>query len=449
MSIRFHNLLPKFIFLSDFVFLNIALVSAHFLIFNSNSVNFSSEIFFLLANACWILMSYFNRNHRIIHPLNLNDIIDKFLMTLIYQLLAVLGTIYFFKILNISRGFVIISFTIFFLIIVTHRIILYFFLQNSNVKGYRNKKVTILGNKNIADSLIATFSNHPEYGYKLDEFISNDQITSMTEDVLLDKLLIKNPDEIFICYKEMKTESLDRLIHFGDKNDIKIKVVFDLILSNNKGNIVKYDNIPILHINSLPEISFKVRFLKRCFDILFASVSMVIGVPLFLLLYLITKFTSRGPAFFRQERIGKNEKPFNIYKFRSMYIDAEKLGPQLSSDNDPRITKWGRIIRKTRLDELPQFWNVLKGEMSIVGYRPERKHFIEEIAKKTPDYKKLFHHKPGITSMGQVHYGYAENVDQMCERLRYDLLYVRNVNLNSDINIILKTVKVMVQGKGK
>jgi putative colanic acid biosynthesis UDP-glucose lipid carrier transferase len=176
---------------------------------------------------------------------------------------------------------------------------------------------------------------------------------------------------------------------------------------------------------------------------------MTVGAPLFLLLYILTKFTSKGPAFFKQERIGKNEKPFYIYKFRSMYVDAEKSGPQLSKDNDPRITKWGRMIRKTRLDELPQFWNVLKGEMSIVGYRPERKHYIEEIAKKTPEYKKLFHYKPGITSMGQVHYGYAENVDQMCERLRYDLLYARNVNLNSDVNIIFKTVKVMVQGKGK
>jgi putative colanic acid biosynthesis UDP-glucose lipid carrier transferase len=132
-----------------------------------------------------------------------------------------------------------------------------------------------------------------------------------------------------------------------------------------------------------------------------------------------------------------------------MYVNAEKLGPQLSKDNDPRITTWGRFMRKTRLDELPQFWNVIKGDMSIVGYRPERKHYIDEISKKTPEYKIMLDHKPGITSLGQVHYGYAENVDQMCERLKYDLLYFRNINLNSDFNIILKTVKVMVQGKGK
>jgi exopolysaccharide biosynthesis polyprenyl glycosylphosphotransferase len=449
MSNLYYNHLSKFIFLADFIFLNIALVIGHFLIFNSFDTNLASRIFVLLSNICWVLISFFNKNNRFVYPLNINNIIDKFLMTLIYQLLVVLGAIYFFKILNISRSFVIISFSAFFLLIITYRILLYFFLQKTHVKRYR-KKITVLGNKNIADSLIATFSKHREYGYKLDEYISDDQIKKMTEDVLLDKLIIKKPNEIFVCYKEMNIELLDRLILFGDKNSIKIKVVFDLILSKrNNGDMIRYDNIPILHINSSQAISFKVRFLKRSFDILFSSVLMVVGAPLFLLLYILTKFTSSGPAFFKQERIGKNEKPFYIYKFRSMYVDAEKSGPQLSKDNDPRITKWGRMIRKTRLDELPQFWNVLKGEMSIVGYRPERKHYIEEIAKKTPEYKKLFHHKPGITSMGQVHYGYAENVDQMCERLKYDLLYARNVNLNSDVNIIFKTVKVMVQGKGK
>jgi len=449
MSILYYNRLPRFIFLFDFIFLNVALVSAHFMIFNSNELNVASSIFFLISNVCWAFMSLLNKNHRITQPLNLNDIVDKFLMTLIYQLLAVLAAIYFFKVLNVSRGFVIISFAIFFLFIIIQRLFLFFFLQNSTAKWYAKRKITVLGNKKIADSLLSTFSNHPEYGYKLDQFISDEEIKDMTEEALLNNLLSGKPEEIFICYKDMDTESLDRLILFGDKNSIKIKVVFDLISNIKEGNLVKYDNIPILHINSQPELSVKVRFLKRSFDILFASTLMIIGIPVFLLLYLITKFTSKGPAFFRQERIGKHEKPFFIYKFRSMHVNAEKFGPQLSKDNDPRVTKWGRLMRKTRLDELPQFWNVIKGEMSIVGYRPERKHFIEEISKITPDYKKLLRHKPGITSLGQIHYGYAENVDQMCERLRYDLLYSRNVNLNSDVSIILKTVRVMVQGKGK
>src|SRR6202012_3302701 len=152
------------------------------------------------------------------------------------------------------------------------------------------------------------------------------------------------------------------------------------------------------------------------FDILFSALVMICGFPVFLILYLITVYSTKGHAIFKQERMGENEQPFYIYKFRSMHLNAEAAGPQLSSETDPRITKWGRVIRRTRLDELPQFWNVLKGEMSIVGPRPERQHFISQILERNPDYRFLRALKPGITSRGQVHYGYAENVEQMCAR---------------------------------
>lgn len=191
------------------------------------------------------------------------------------------------------------------------------------------------------------------------------------------------------------------------------------------------------------------RIIKRTFDICFSLAVMIIGLPLLLIMMAITKLTSRGPAFYKQQRIGINGKPFDIYKFRSMREDAEKSGPQLSSDNDPRITKWGQIMRKTRLDELPQFWNVLRGDMSVVGPRPERKYFIRKILRKAPGYRLLLRIKPGITSIGQVSYGYAENVDQMCQRMLFDLRYLNEVNIGTDINIILQTVKVMFQGKGK
>lgn len=194
---------------------------------------------------------------------------------------------------------------------------------------------------------------------------------------------------------------------------------------------------------------FSTRVIKRAFDICFSLFVIILGLPVFLLLMLITKITSEGPVFYKQQRIGIKEKPFNIYKFRSMRVDAEKSGPQLSTDDDPRITGWGQIMRKTRLDELPQFWNVLRGDMSIVGPRPERQHFIKQIVAKAPGYRMLLSIKPGITSIGQVNYGYAENVDQMCQRMLYDLRYLNEVNIMTDINIILQTVKVMFQGKGK
>jgi exopolysaccharide biosynthesis polyprenyl glycosylphosphotransferase len=188
---------------------------------------------------------------------------------------------------------------------------------------------------------------------------------------------------------------------------------------------------------------------KRAIDILASLLVLVLGSPFFLLVALITKVTSRGPILFFQERIGKDAVPFNIIKFRSMYVNAEKAGPALSSQYDPRITPWGRFMRKTRIDEFPQFYNVLIGEMSLVGPRPERQFFIDKIMEKAPHYRHLTRVKPGITSLGQVKYGYAENVDQMVKRLKFDILYIENMSLGMDFRILIHTVLTVLGAKGK
>ncbi|HUS00452.1 MAG TPA: sugar transferase [Chitinophagaceae bacterium] len=191
------------------------------------------------------------------------------------------------------------------------------------------------------------------------------------------------------------------------------------------------------------------RSIKRFMDILLAIAGTIILLPLLIFTAVLVKLSSKGPIFFLQERVGLNRTPFLIWKFRSMYITAEVTGPQLSSDEDKRVTGWGKIMRKWRLDELPQLWNVVKSDMSIVGPRPERKYYIEQIVRTHPEYLNLLKVKPGLTSLGMVKFGYAENVDEMIKRMKYDLSYVEKSSILLDIKIMLQSIKVVFAGKGK
>ena len=205
--------------------------------------------------------------------------------------------------------------------------------------------------------------------------------------------------------------------------------------------------VPLVDVtdnNFLPIEQNVKLFMDKTLSLIF----LVLLSPLFLYIAWRVKRDSPGPVFFSQERIGYMGEPFMIYKFRTMYTNAEEEGPLLSSEDDSRITPFGRVMRKYRLDELPQFWNVLKGDMSLVGPRPERKYFIERIVRKAPFYYLLHNVRPGITSLGMVKYGYAGSVDEMIERLEYDILYYENMSLILDITILIYTVKTVFTGKG-
>ena len=196
-------------------------------------------------------------------------------------------------------------------------------------------------------------------------------------------------------------------------------------------------------------ISRWTRFLKRAIDLVMASAGIVLSAPLTLLTALAVYLDSGGPILYCQERAGENGKTFTVFKFRSMRVDAEKGGtPIWATNQDNRITRVGRIIRKTRLDELPQFWNVLRGDMSFVGPRPERPFFVEQLAKEIPFYQQRHAVKPGLTGWAQVKYQYGSSIEDAMEKLRYDLYYIKHLSISLDVSIVFDTVKVILFGKG-
>lgn len=346
---------------------------------------------------------------------------------------------------------------------ITFFVLLGRFLARRLQKFLRQRKliqipVVILGTKADALELLKKVQTNREWGYNVKaivllddntvEYSHNISIYSFGKlESVLDEI---RPAELFIAIDKPDHEMILDVANKCADRQIVVKIVPDLydVLTGLVKTFPLY-SIPLIEISTQLLRPWEA-FLKRAIDILVSSIVLVLGLPLWILVAILIKIDSKGPIMYKQERVGKNGKIFVCYKFRSMYQDAEKTGPRTTVLNDPRVTRVGYFLRKTHIDEVPQFWNVLKGEMSLVGPRPERPVFMESYSKMVPLFKRRLVVRPGITGWNQVKSPLFETtIEHLRNRLKDDFYYIENMSLKLDIEILLRTIYLVIRGRGQ
>lgn len=325
------------------------------------------------------------------------------------------------------------------------------------ISGIGVRNTVIVGSPARAQSLWKEVVKYPALGYRVIGYVTLDRrgrraypgfpsLGAMNE---LEEIVRRSSvREVLIALDSRDHEKLLEIIAKCTNVNVGIKIMpdmYDIISGQARTNQIY--GFPLIDISSQLMTPWE-ESVKRLLDVLASAMVLVLGFPLWLLVALAIKVESAGPVLYVQERVGKDGVLFSMYKFRSMRQDAEKSGPQWANKRDPRVTRVGRILRQLHLDEIPQFWNVLRGDMSLIGPRPERPVFVEQLSREIPLYKRRLKVRPGITGWAQVKHKYDESIDDVRRKVKYDLFYIENMSLRMDFKIMLNTLSHMLLGKG-
>lgn len=381
----------------------------------------------------------------------------RLLQSLGFAAIFLAGVYFFFPVTIIQKGVFVVSVGLVIMFIVSWRIAYNHILN----RGLFNEKLIILGSGELAQSIYEEISDKKDCGYTVSVMVPE----IGQENVLCDRdtAILCKKDFSGLCdlAKEMGIKKIvvalkEKRRGFPIQELLNCRVAGIEVLEGNSFYEILTGKLIVEHINPSWLIfsdgfhqSWFRRLAKRATDLLFSAILLIAVSPIIVLTAIIIKFESKGPIIFSQDRVGEKRKIYMVHKFRSMVADAEKYsGPVWARTNDDRVTRVGRFIRKWRIDELPQLWNVFKGDMSFVGPRPEREFFIKQLEEKIPYYQERFSVKPGITGWAQVCYPYGASIEDAKEKLNFDLFYIKNMSVFFDLMIVLRTIKTVVFGKG-